>query len=109
LFDTIDVIKIYFISILKALCGVLVDIPTLTAEKIPLNLANEIVKPTTAKRIPGYGLPYPKVTIFHLLYFIIIVLSLFSLSPSKRKREKNSTKINFYNLSKSYNSLYVHR
>jgi DnaJ-class molecular chaperone len=44
----------------QALCGVLVDIPTLTAEKIPINLANEIVKPGTVKRIPGYGLPQPK-------------------------------------------------
>ena len=45
---------------LQALCGVLVDIPTLTGEKIPINLANEIVKPSTVKRIPGYGLPLPK-------------------------------------------------
>ena len=44
----------------QALCGVLVDIPTLTTEKIPINLANEIIKPNTLKRIPGYGLPYPK-------------------------------------------------
>lgn len=48
------------ITLREALCGVLVDIPTLTLEKIPLSLANEIVKPTTVKRIPGYGLPYPK-------------------------------------------------
>ena len=38
----------------------LVDIPTLTGEKIPINLANEIVKPSTVKRICGYGLPLPK-------------------------------------------------
>jgi len=48
------------ITLREALCGVLVDIPTLTSEKIPINLANEIVKPTTVKRIPGYGLPLPK-------------------------------------------------
>jgi len=48
------------ITLREALCGVLVDIPTLTAEKIPINLANEIIKPSTVKRIPGYGLPYPK-------------------------------------------------
>lgn len=48
------------ITLREALCGVLVDIPTLTNDKIPLNLANEVVKPTTTKRIPGYGLPYPK-------------------------------------------------
>lgn len=48
------------ITLREALCGVLVDIPTLTGEKIPINLANEIVRPTTVKRIPGYGLPQPK-------------------------------------------------
>ena len=31
----------------------MVDIPTLTAEKIPLNLANEVIRPNTVKRIPG--------------------------------------------------------
>ena len=45
---------------MQALCGVLVDIPTLTGEKIPLNLANEVIKPTTVKKITGYGLPLPK-------------------------------------------------
>ena len=46
--------------LMQALCGVLVDIPTLTGEKIPLNLANEVIKPTTVKKITGYGLPLPK-------------------------------------------------
>ena len=31
----------------------MVDIPTLTGEKIPLNLANEVIRPNTVKRIPG--------------------------------------------------------
>jgi len=48
------------ITLREALCGVLVDIPTLTAEKIPINLAAEIIRPSTVKRIPGYGLPFPK-------------------------------------------------
>ena len=29
------------------------DIPTLSGDKIPLNLANEVIRPTTVKRIPG--------------------------------------------------------
>jgi len=45
----------------------MVDIPTLTGEKIPINLATEVVKPTTTKRIAGYGLPLPKVSIDPLL------------------------------------------
>jgi len=48
------------ITLREALCGVMVDIPTLTGERIPLNLANEVVKPTTVKHIKGYGLPHPK-------------------------------------------------
>jgi len=48
------------ITLREALCGVMVDIPTLTGEKIPINLATEVIKPTTTKRIAGYGLPLPK-------------------------------------------------
>ena len=48
------------VLLLQALCGVLVDIPTLTGEKIPINLANEVIKPNTVKKIAGYGLPLPK-------------------------------------------------
>lgn len=48
------------ITLREALCGVMVDIPTLTGEKIPINLATEVIKPSTTKRINGYGLPLPK-------------------------------------------------
>nr|CAD7575124.1 unnamed protein product [Timema californicum] len=48
------------ISLKQALCGTTIEVPTLTGEKIPLNLTNEIVKPTTVKRIQGHGLPYPR-------------------------------------------------
>jgi len=48
------------ITLKESLCGVMVDIPTLTGEKIPLNLANEVIRPNTVKRIPGYGLPLSK-------------------------------------------------
>lgn len=46
--------------LLQALCGSIISVPTLTGEKIPINLMNEIVKPTTVKRIQGHGLPFPK-------------------------------------------------
>lgn len=48
------------IPLKQSLCGTVVEIPTLTGEKISLNLTKEIVKPNTVKRIQGYGLPYPK-------------------------------------------------
>lgn len=47
-------------SLKQALCGTMVEIPTLTNEKISLNLTKEIVKPNTVKRIQGHGLPFPK-------------------------------------------------
>lgn len=45
---------------LQALCGTLVEVPTLTGEKIPVDMLNEIIKPSTSKRIVGQGLPMPK-------------------------------------------------
>ena len=44
----------------QALCGTMVDIPTLSGEKMSLNLTKEIIKPSTVKRIQGQGLPFPK-------------------------------------------------
>ncbi|BES91244.1 unnamed protein product [Nesidiocoris tenuis] len=44
----------------QALCGCKIDVPTLTGEPIPLSFTKEIIKPTTQKRIQGYGLPLPK-------------------------------------------------
>ncbi|XP_015597856.1 dnaJ protein homolog 1 [Cephus cinctus] len=47
-------------SLKQALCGTVIEVPTLSGEKITLNLTREIVKPTTVKRIQGQGLPFPK-------------------------------------------------
>ena len=51
--DLPNVQDVECLLLFQALCGVMVDIPTLTGDKIPLNLANEVIKPTTVKRIPG--------------------------------------------------------
>ncbi|TRY74912.1 hypothetical protein TCAL_00519 [Tigriopus californicus] len=49
------------VTLKEALCGTNVEVPTLTAnEKIPLDLSDEILKPSTVKRIVGKGLPRPK-------------------------------------------------
>ncbi|XP_059485398.1 dnaJ protein homolog 1-like [Neocloeon triangulifer] len=48
------------ISLKQALCGCVVEVPTLGTEKISINLTGEIVKPSTTKRLQGYGLPHPK-------------------------------------------------
>ncbi|XP_018327059.1 dnaJ protein homolog 1 [Agrilus planipennis] len=48
------------ISLKQALCGCSIEVPTMSGTTIPLHFTNEIVKPTTIKRIQGYGLPLPK-------------------------------------------------
>lgn len=48
------------ITLKEALCGIRLEVPTLTGEKIPVNLSHEIIKPSTVKRIQGCGLPFPK-------------------------------------------------
>lgn len=47
-------------SLKQALCGTVIEVPTLTGEKITLNLMGNIVKPNLVHRIQGHGLPFPK-------------------------------------------------
>ncbi|CAG9828369.1 unnamed protein product [Diabrotica balteata] len=48
------------ISLKQALCGCTIEVPTMSGKSIPLVYTNEIIKPTTVKRLQGYGLPVPK-------------------------------------------------
>ena len=48
------------LTLKEALCGSVAQIPTLEGKKVGINLLDEVVKPTTVKRLQGYGLPYPK-------------------------------------------------
>lgn len=48
------------VKLRDALCGTVVEVPTLTGEKVPLDLTREIIKPHTTRRLQGRGLPYPK-------------------------------------------------
>merc|ERR1719419_2202657 len=50
----------YKIPIREALCGSTIQIPTLDGKKVGLNCSGEVIKPTTVKRLQGYGLPFPK-------------------------------------------------
>jgi len=49
----------YKIPLREALCGSVVQIPTLEGKKVGIN-CSEVIKPTTTKRLQGYGLPFPK-------------------------------------------------
>lgn len=44
----------------QALCGTVIEVPTMGRDSIRINTAHEIIKPNTVKRIQGQGLPYPK-------------------------------------------------
>jgi len=48
------------ISLKEALCGSRVEVPLLGGERMMVNLQDEIVKPSTVKRIVSKGLPLPK-------------------------------------------------
>ena len=48
------------LTLKEALCGSVAQIPTLDGKKVGLNLLDEVIKPTTVKRLQGYGLPFPK-------------------------------------------------
>lgn len=55
-----DIKYVARITLKQALCGCSVEVPTLAGQKIPLHFTNEVVKPTTVRRLQGYGLPLPK-------------------------------------------------
>ncbi len=44
----------------EALCGTVVQVPTLEGGSVGVNMTNEVIKPATTKRLQGYGLPFPK-------------------------------------------------
>lgn len=48
------------ISLRDALCGTIIEIPTLQGTKMQLNMTSRIIKPTTVERIQGKGLPLTK-------------------------------------------------
>jgi len=48
------------ISLKQALCGVVFDVATINGQKLKISTKDEVIKPTTTKRLEGYGLPFPK-------------------------------------------------
>jgi len=52
----------YKVPLRDALCGSVVQVPTLEGRKVGINCSGEVLKPTTTKRLQGYGLPLPKDT-----------------------------------------------
>merc|ERR1712198_97043 len=58
--DGVDIQYSYKVPLREALCGTIVQVPTLDGKKVGINCSGEVIKPTTTKRLTGYGLPYPK-------------------------------------------------
>jgi len=50
----------YKIPLREALCGTIVQVPTLEGGKVGINCTGEVIKPTTTKKLQGFGLPLPK-------------------------------------------------
>ena len=51
---------VYKVPLREALCGSVVQVPTLDGRKVGVNCTGEILKPGCTKRLAGYGLPLPK-------------------------------------------------
>merc|ERR1712018_1034964 len=58
--DGVNLKYTYKIPLRESLCGTVVQVPTLEGKKIGINCTGEVLKPTTTKRLQGYGLPHPK-------------------------------------------------
>jgi len=58
--DGADVKYTAKITLREALCGCTVSVPTLSNVQTTLRINNEVVKPTTTKRIAGQGLPHSR-------------------------------------------------
>lgn len=50
----------YKIPLRESLCGTVIQVPTLEGNKVGINCTGEIIKPSTIKRLQGYGLPFSK-------------------------------------------------
>ncbi|XP_017063128.1 dnaJ protein homolog 1 isoform X2 [Drosophila eugracilis] len=50
------------LTLKQALCGVVFQVPTMSGDKLRISTMQEIIKPSTVKRIQDYGLPFPKDT-----------------------------------------------
>merc|ERR1712172_202383 len=58
--DGVNLKYTYKIPLRESLCGTVVQVPTLEGKKVGINCTGEVLKPTTTKRLQGYGLPMPK-------------------------------------------------
>jgi len=51
---------VYKLTLRDSLCGTVIQVPTLDGKKVAVDCTGQIIRPTTSKRIKGYGLPFHK-------------------------------------------------
>merc|ERR1711892_1413539 len=49
----------YKVPLREALCGTIVQVPTLDGKKVGINCSGEVIKPTTTKRLQGFDVLFP--------------------------------------------------
>ena len=52
----------YKIPLREALCGSVIQVPTMEGKKVGINCTGEVIKPNATRRLQGFGLPLPKET-----------------------------------------------
>ena len=58
--DGSNIVYTHKLNLRDALCGSVIEIPTLDGRKVGMNLMDEVIKPSSTKKLQGYGLPFPK-------------------------------------------------
>jgi len=58
--DGSNIVMTSKMSLRDSLCGAVIEVPTLEGRKVGLNLMDEVIKPSSTKKLQGYGLPFPK-------------------------------------------------
>lgn len=58
--DGADLKFVYKLPLRDSLCGTVIQVPTLQGNKVAMDCTGQIIRPSSVKRVKGYGLPFHK-------------------------------------------------